>query len=109
MERFIKGDVIVVPFPFTDASGSNKRPALVIKDLIGDDLILCQITASRSDEYSIPLTNENFKKGSLRKRSIIRPNRLFTADINIIIKKIGTLKKEKIDEVINKIIEIIQS
>ena len=109
MGPFIKGDVVVVPFPFSNIKGSTRRPALVIKDLSGDDLILCQITASRSDEYSVSLTNKDFKKGGLRKKSVIRPNRMFTADYHLIIYKIGSLKTEKINEVINKIIEIVQS
>ena len=45
MGRFIKGDVVVVPFPFSDLSQSKKRPALVLADLTGDDLILSQITS----------------------------------------------------------------
>ncbi|WP_459879843.1 hypothetical protein [Desulfothermus naphthae] len=41
MERFIKGDVIVIPFPFSDLTGRKRRPALVISNLEGQDLILC--------------------------------------------------------------------
>jgi len=37
--RFIKGDIVVVPFPFSDLSQSKRRPALVLADLEGDDLI----------------------------------------------------------------------
>jgi mRNA interferase MazF len=33
MERFVKGDVVVIPFPFSDLSGSKKRPAFVLADL----------------------------------------------------------------------------
>ena len=30
MERFVKGDVVVVPFPFSDLSMVKRRPALVV-------------------------------------------------------------------------------
>jgi len=41
MGRFVKGDVVVVPFPFSDLAMSKRRPALVIANLAGDDLVLC--------------------------------------------------------------------
>ena len=110
MARFVKGDIIVVPFPFSDLSQSKRRPALVITELTGDDLILCQITSqSISDKYAIELTDRDFKKGTLKKKSNIRPNRIFTADSSIILYKVGMIRDEKIKEVIKKIIQIIQS
>jgi mRNA interferase MazF len=38
--KFMKGDVVVVPFPFSDLTQAKRRPALVISALEGDDLIL---------------------------------------------------------------------
>jgi len=109
MAEFVKGDIVVVPFPFSDLSKSTRRPALVIVNLIGNDLILCQITSQKiSDKYAIPLSIDDFEEGSLKKRSNIRPNRIFTADSHIIIYKVGKIKKRKINEVIDKIIEIVQ-
>lgn len=107
MEKFVKGDVVVLPFPFSDLTNSKKRPALVVSNLIGDDIILCQITSeSRFDDYAIILGNDDFRKGSLNLTSMIRPNRLFTADKSIILYKIGSLKENKIKEIIDKIIKI---
>jgi len=61
MERFVKDDIVVIPFPFSDLSGSKKRPALVLADLQGDDIILCQITSQKiKDNYAIPVKNSDF-------------------------------------------------
>jgi len=101
MANFIKGDVVVIPFPFSDLSGSKRRPALVLSDLQGQDIILCQITSKISnDSYSISLVNTDFINGSLPVESNIRPSRIFTADKNIIIKKAGTISESKMKNVI---------
>ncbi|WP_068671846.1 type II toxin-antitoxin system PemK/MazF family toxin, partial [Thermosulfurimonas dismutans] len=85
MERFIKGDIVVIPFPFSDLTGAKRRPALVISNLKGEDLILCQITSKKvKDEYTIVITEEDFEEGSLRQESNVRPNKIFTADGSII-------------------------
>ena len=107
MERFVKGDVVVIPFPFSDLSASKKRPALVFSSLEGDDLILCQITSeARFDKYSIELKNTEFKQGKLNIKSMIRPNRLFTADRSLIQYKVGSLKNEKLKEAIDGLIRL---
>ena len=109
MERFVKGDIVVVYFPFSNLSKSKKRSAHVLADLVGDDIILCQITSKNvNDIYSIPLIKSDFSEGTLNKESNIRPNRLFTADKRIIIRKIGKIKVEKyhrVTEIINDLIQ----
>ena len=109
MAEFVKGDVIVVPFPFSDLTQAKRRPALVIATFAGDDLILCQITSQKiADRYAITLESSDFSEGGLNQTSNIRPNRLFTADREIILYKAGQLKTEKLNEAIAKIVEIIQ-
>lgn len=108
MERFVKGDVVVVPFPFSDLSNSKRRPALVLADLIGDDIILCQITSKNvKDIYSIGLTGKDFFEGDLHRTSNIRPNRIFTADKNIIIRKVGKIKEQKYLEVVKIVCDLV--
>ncbi len=112
MERFVKGDIVVLNFPFSDLSGYKKRPALVISKLKGDDLILCQITTkqSRNDEYAINLNNIDFNEGRLpREDSIIRSNVIFTGDKELILKKSGKVSDKKLEEVRQKIKEIISN
>lgn len=110
MAKFVKGDVVVVPFPFSNLSQAKRRPALVIVDLDGDDIILCQITSQlNKDNYSIIVNENDFIEGNLKQISNIRPNRIFTADNSIILYKVGTLKGHMIDRVIDKIIELVRS
>ena len=56
----------------------------------------------------ITLQSSDFREGRLNQTSNIRPNRLFTADREIILYKAGKLKPEKLNEAIAKIVEIIQ-
>ena len=109
MARFVKGDVVVVPFPFSDLTQAKRRPALVITELEGDDVILCQITSQRvEDKYAIPIDENNFEIGTLKQRSNIRLNRIFTADQHIILHRVGRLRSEKASEVIEKIVDILR-
>lgn len=109
MARFVKGDVVIVPFPFSDLSQSKRRPAFVIAGLQGDDLILCQITSQLfRDRYAIAIDSDDFESGTLRQTSNIRPSRLFTADQQIVLYQAGRLKSVKTNEVIARIIEILQ-
>ncbi len=81
MAIFIKGEIVVLPFPFSDLTRAKRRPALVLAAPLGDDLILCQITSRDvRDEYAVTLKDSDFRLGSLKRPSNARPNRVFTAD-----------------------------
>jgi len=66
MAEFVKGDVVVVPFPFSDLTQAKRRPALVLAELDGDDRILRQITSKAvQDRYAIALREKDFAEGGL--------------------------------------------
>jgi len=110
MGAFVKGDVVVAPFPFSDLSATKKRPALVVATLTGDDVILCQITSRAiADRYAVPLADRDFRSGGLRQPSNIRPNRLFTAESSIILYRAGTISAAKIEEVLAKLVQILRA
>lgn len=107
MARFIKGDVVVIPFPFSDLSGSKRRPALVLADLPGSDIILCQITSqAKKGKFIVAISNCGFTTGLLPVQSYRRPNRIFTADKNIILRKAGSLKQEVTKKIIQQVVSI---
>ncbi len=71
---------------------------------------MCQITSkSVGDSYAINLARGDFKAGKLSQKSNIRPNRLFTGNSIIILYRAGRLKAKKLDEVTDKIVEIIKA
>jgi mRNA interferase MazF len=110
MARFIKGDIVVIPFLFSDLSGSKRRPAFVLASLPGDDVILCQVTSKAAkDRCSVNLTLADFISGRLPVESYIRPNRIFTADKKIILRKAGSVKPALISAVVNSVIKIISN
>jgi mRNA interferase MazF len=110
MAEFVRGDVVVVPFPFSDLSQAKRRPALVVAELAGDDLILCQITSQLvRDNYAIPISGSDFSEGGLKQPSHIRPSsRLFTADSNIILYRTGKLKVDVLNRVVERAITILR-
>ena len=111
MGRFVKGDVVVVPFPFSDLSAAKRRPALVAATLgTGDDVILCQITSRTfADSFSMHLEQSDFATEGLCRNSNVRPNRLFTADTKIILYRAGQLSVSKMKAITAKMIELISA
>jgi mRNA interferase MazF len=109
MEKFAKGDVISVPFPFSDASATKRRPALIIAESDSNNIILCPITSKPGREYEIKLEDQDFMFGKLNlSPCYIRPNIIATVDKSNVIRNIGKLRDEKINQVIATIIEILQ-
>jgi mRNA interferase MazF len=106
--QFVSGNVVVLNFPFSDLSQTKRRPALILAAFQGDDLILCQITSqARDDAYSVRLEASDFVTGGLNQSSRIRPNRLFTADSNIVIYKAGEISGAKLKETRDRLISML--
>jgi mRNA interferase MazF len=110
MAGFVKGDVVVLPFPFADLSQTKRRPALVLAPSEDNVVILCQITSqSVRDGHAVALLPSDFESGSLRKPSNIRPNRIFTSDVGIVLYRAGHIQSSKTNEVIQKLVSLLRA
>jgi mRNA interferase MazF len=94
------GDVVLVPFPFTNQSTTKKRPAVVVSS--GDynkarpDIILMAITGHLSDYSRIgEVIVSDWKVAGLLKASSIKPI-LTTIEKNLIIRTMGKLSQRDI-------------
>jgi mRNA interferase MazF len=107
MGKPLVGEVVVLPFPQTNLQSGKRRPALVVVDLPGDDLILCQIISqARSDGFSVSLVAVDFDRGRLAIDSFIRCNRLFTVEQSVILYAAGKIKSAKLQAAKAKIREL---
>ena len=92
-----KGSVILIPFPFTDLSGSKVRPAVVLTNS-ELDVTICFITSEMKwrTEYDVPVF-PTYSNG-LKVPSLIRVNKIATIDTALILGELGELSNDEIDE-----------
>lgn len=110
MEGFVKGEVVVLEFPFSDLISTKRRPALIIKVPKGEDIIICQITAeSQEKSVEIPLAINDFSKGKLKRDSFVRIDKIATVKKSRIKYKIGSLKEEKFNFILEMVCNFLNS
>jgi mRNA interferase MazF len=99
---------VLVPFPFSDLTGSKLRPAVVLADADRGDWIMCQVTSrTYGDTRAIALAATDFESGGLRVASTVRPAKLFTAHDALIVGTVGQLTSPAIQRVIAGVIALL--
>jgi mRNA interferase MazF len=93
--RYAFGDVILVPFPFTDQSTTKQRPAVVISshgyNSQRPDLILLAITSQVRATLSFgEALVANWQTAGLIKPSVFKPL-VTTIEQSLVIKQLGRL------------------
>ena len=96
-----RGDVIIVDFPFSDATGRKIRPALILQadewNRRLSDTILALITSSRSrftgsaTQLPIDISTPDGRESGLRLSSVVQCENLVTIDKSFVIHTIGNL------------------
>lgn len=107
-----QGDILLVPFPFSDQSGRKVRPVIIISkrefNEDSEDIVVIGVTSNISkDKYALNLTNKDLEQGHLFTECCIKCENILKLDKELIIKKIGKIKKDKFKQIISKILEII--
>lgn len=108
-KKLKKGQIVLMPFPFTNLSGSKLRPALILNTSLSDDIIVCFISSKsekvRKGEFLVKPDSAN----CLKKKSKIICSKIATLDKKIILGKIGELSDtdlKKVNEIIKQIFGI---
>jgi len=108
MGTFAAGQVVVLPFPFSDLSRSKFRPALLLADAGRGDWIACQITSNPfADSRAVEITDADFADGGLQRLSYARPGKLFTAHQGLFAGNAGSLHQERLGTVRDAVVRLI--
>jgi mRNA interferase MazF len=103
------GEVVLVPFPFSDLFHSKVRPAVCLADAGRADWVLCQVTSSPyGDPSAVPLDAPDFASGGLLVASFARPGKLFTANATIMIRSVGRLNDVAFQRVLDAVVAILR-
>ncbi len=88
-----KKDLVLIPFPFTDLSGTKNRPALIIyRNSKTNDIITLAITSMLSNNTNaIYIDSTNLQTGFFPKKSHVLYSKIFIISEHQIIKKFGSL------------------
>jgi len=97
-----KGDIVLVPFPFTDLSQTKLRPAVVLwVDPQGQDITLCFISSQNldrttSDELILVTDDPEFAQTGLKVASKIRVARIVTLERRLLQRRLGGLGQQQL-------------
>jgi mRNA interferase MazF len=107
---FSQGDVVFVPFPFTDLSAIKQRPALVLSperlNKVRTDLVVAAITSQMPDvisEDEVLLSDTDLGTAGLPKASIIKLGKIFTIHQGLIRKKLGRVPDPTLESILQKL------
>lgn len=109
-----QGEIVLVPFPYSDLSASKRRPALVVSNNVYNskfpDIVVCVITSNlHKDNFSIELNDTNLKQGILPESSVTKYHKLFTIQQSRIIKRFSEIDNNKLNEVISMLQNLFQN
>jgi mRNA interferase MazF len=112
---FNRGDVVLVPFPFTDLTTQKRRPALVISsekfNTSSADVILVGITSQIPRDLAqsdYRLTPDEQQKAGLPRLSMVKSAKVVTLNQALIRRMLGRLPAQTVNQVVTKLNAIIQ-
>ena len=93
-----KGDIVLVPFPFTDLSWKKTRPALILA-VMNLDIIVAFISSQErfNGEFDIPVIPETMN--GLKRPSVIKISKLATIDKQLLLGRLGSVGSISLNEI----------
>ena len=103
----VKGDIILITFPFTNLSGSKLRPAVILA-VTGLDITVCFITTQLQWQDDTDMLLFPVSTNGIKKQSLIRISKIATLDKVLAKGLLGKLTLSQITDLNNKLKELLQ-
>ena len=98
-----RGDLLLVPFPFSDLSATKRRPVLALTgpDSYGDFIAL-PVTSRPQAEHGVALVAADLVHGKLPAPSWVRTDRVVTLNASLVIKTVGRVADRVVDSAVER-------
>jgi len=111
MTIYNKGDIVLVPFPFSDQTTTKKRPAVIISsnryNNTSPDIVIMAITTKTDKTLTLgECLIENWQGAGLLKPSVLKPA-ISTIEQTLVLKKLGRLSQKDLILMENTLVEFL--
>lgn len=104
------GQIVLVPFPFTDLSGAKLRPVLMLRQVSVqfDDWLVCMVSSqlrqadTQIDEILLP-DDADFAMTGLKVPSVLRLTRLAVLESSLLMGSLGSIRDEQLQRIRQKL------
>ncbi len=103
----IKGDIVLINFPFTDLSGTKLRPAIILVET-ASDITVCFITSQLEWRESSDILLNPSSENGLKKASLIRVAKIATLDKSLAKGLLGKLTPTELILLNEKLKDLLQ-
>ncbi len=91
MPQYRPGEILLLAFPFTDATEVKRRPALVLLDSGDEDIVVARITSQVvQTAYDVEVTG--WQEAGLLLPSVARLHKIATVEKRLVDRRLGTLR-----------------
>ena len=104
MAKYRAGDIVLVEIPFTDLTGTKKRPACVLSTH-GEDYLVAFLTSRLEHARRTDVILQRSPANGLAVDSAVLVGKLFTSHVSLIERKLGVCSTAERRAVVGAVIE----
>ncbi len=102
------GDLVLIPFPFSDLQSAKKRPIMVLTPPDRHaDFIGLAVTSVAQTNHALPVSAADLVEGALPKACWIRCDKVFTLSESSIVKTFGVISPQALQCVLQGLCSVV--